>query len=128
MHPRTTGLFCAVAAIAIVFGLGTSASAGPVSSQTFAPVADAFVSSLKPTTNFGSGPRLKMDKSPVLTTYIRFDPGVLSDPVTQATLQLYSRTSSSIGFDVRAVADNSWQESSITYANAPAASSATTST
>ena len=123
MHPRTTGLFCAVAAIAIVFGLGTSASAGPVSSQTFAPVADAFVSSLKPTTNFGSGPRLKMDKSPVLTTYIRFDPGVLSDPVTQATLQLYSRTSSSIGFDVRAVADNSWQESSITYANAPAASS-----
>ncbi|TML40172.1 MAG: fibronectin type III domain-containing protein, partial [Actinobacteria bacterium] len=84
MHPRTTGLFCAVAAIAIVFGLGTSASAGPVSSQTFAPVADAFVSSLKPTTNFGSGPRLKMDKSPVLTTYIRFDPGVLSDPVTSS--------------------------------------------
>ena len=91
--------------------------------QTFAASADAFVSSAKPKTNYGSGTRLEVDQSPVLTTYLRFAPTNLAGPVTRATLQLYARTSSNAGSDLRLVADNTWSEKSITYANAPTYSS-----
>jgi chitodextrinase len=90
-----------------------------VASRTFTPAADSYVSSAKPRNNYGMATRLKVDESPVLTTYIRFDVTNLTDPVTRATLQVFSRSTSSVGFELHAVADNTWQESAITYANAP---------
>jgi len=122
-------LYRAAAAVLLVLSLGTfpigvgSYSSAQVVSQSFTSVADAFVSSSKPNTNFGNAPRLKVDKSPVLTAYVKFDVGNLTEPVQRATLQVYTRTSSSVGIDVRSVSNNSWTEKSITYANAPAFSS-----
>ena len=113
----------AALALAVVVGTFPSGAGSQVASQTFTPVADAFVSSSKPKTNYGTAQRLKMDRSPVLTTYVRFNLSNLTGSITRATLQVYSRTSSSVGFDVRAVANNVWAEKSITYANAPAFSS-----
>src|SRR5215211_1061948 len=104
-----------------VFSIGMPPPAkGDLVSQTFTPVADAYVSSATPSTNFGGATRLKMDSSPVLSSYVRFDVAGLTAPVTRATLQVYMRTKSKTGFEVRGVADNSWGETTITYANAPA--------
>src|SRR5215211_1739356 len=104
-----------------VFSIGMPPPAkGDLVSQTFTPVADAYVSSATPSTNFGGATRLKMDSSPVLSSYVRFDVAGLTAPVTRATLQVYMRTKSKTGFEVRGVGDNSWGETTITYANAPA--------
>lgn len=54
-----------------------------------------------------------------MTSYIRFNVQGLVNPVTRATLRLFSNTTTNIGFDVRTVADNTWGETTITYNNAP---------
>jgi hypothetical protein len=41
--------------------------------------------------------------------------------ITGATLKLYSTTASSTGYTVKAESNTTWGESTITYANAPAA-------
>src|SRR5919201_2709055 len=117
----------AAAAIAVVATLGvfavgvsSSSAAGQVVSQTFTPVADAYVSASNPTTNYGAARVLKADASPVLRTYLRFDVSNLAGSVTRATLQVCSRTNSGVGSDVRAVSDTTWGENTLTYANAPA--------
>jgi acid phosphatase type 7 len=116
------------ASLALVLALSPSAQArhlipssppGPIG-LTVAAVADAYVSSTKPDTNFGSVTRLKADQLPLQRAYLRFDLGSLSAPLSRATLMLYSESSSTIGYQVLAVADNSWQESTLTYGNAPA--------
>jgi chitodextrinase len=120
----TIGRIAALAALAAFFGtfqLGAGRTAAQTVTQTFAPVADAYVSSSRPTQNYGSANRLKVDQdSPVLTAYLRFSPSNLAGTVTSATLQVYSRNTSSMGLDLRSVASNAWGESSITFANAPA--------
>src|SRR5918911_390550 len=121
MARRAAAALAVLAALGVfAIGVSSSSAAGQVVSQTFTPVADAFVSSSNPTTNYGAEPRLKMDVSPVLRTYVRFDVSNLAGSVTRATLQVYSRTNSGVGADVRAVSDTTWGESSLTYANAPA--------
>jgi chitodextrinase len=101
----------------------TVAPPPPGTAAAVTPSADAFVSSSKPNTNYGTNTRLKMDESPVMRTYVRFDVGALPAPLTRATLQVYSRTRSSAGFEVHAVSDTTWDEKSITYTNAPGYSS-----
>src|ERR687883_229408 len=63
-------------------------------SQTFTPVADAYVSSAKPSSNYGTSPKLKADASPVVTTYLRFDVTGIPGDVVQATLRLHPPTRS----------------------------------
>jgi acid phosphatase type 7 len=44
----------------------------------------------------------------------------LPGPVKSATLRLFANSSSTTGVDVRGVADTTWGEKTITYANMPA--------
>jgi len=104
-----------VARAAAVAGAATTAYA-------VQPVADSYVNSMKPRANYGQATRLKAERSPVLRGYLRFDPRNLVGAVTRATLRLYSTSRSSIGYDIRGVADNTWQESTISYGNAPTVS------
>src|SRR5919109_725440 len=83
------------------------------------PPADAYVSAAKPKANYGSTTRLKADATPTMDTFVRFSGGSLTGQITRATLWLYGVTSSSEGYSIHAVSDTSWNESSITYANAP---------
>src|SRR5436190_16460733 len=122
-----------VASLALLLAAVPSAQArrsivAPSSSSgvTVAAVADAYVSAAKPHTNFGSTTRLKAEQLPVERAYLRFDVGSLNAPVSRATLMLHTESSSTIGYLVQAVADNSWQESTVTYANAPALSGTAT--
>lgn len=92
---------------------------GGGSTFTFNPVADAPVLSNRATTNYGLLQTLIADSSPEINSYLRFDvQGLDGSPVT-ATLRLYALDTSSIGINVLNVADNTWQETSITYSNAP---------
>jgi hypothetical protein len=97
-------------------------SAGVASTVTFNPVADAYVIQSSPNSNYGSSTSLRVDSSPITRSYFRFNvSGLNGASVQSALLRVYANSASSAGFSVRALADNSWVENKITYANSPAA-------
>ncbi len=87
------------------------------------PKADAHVSAVSRTQNFGRAHELKIDSSPTLRTYVMFDVDLKRGhgEVKQVSLLLYSETRSQAGYKVRLVAER-WRERKITFANAPVAS------
>ena len=87
---------------------------------TFDVEADAYVNSGSPTNNYGSATVLRADGSPDLHSYLRFTVQGLADyTILHAYLLIYANSSSSVGFDTEAVADNSWVENAVTYDTAP---------
>ncbi len=96
---------------------GPASGSGPAT--TIQPNADAFVNSWFPAKNFGTNQMLWVDASG-MSAYLRFDVEGLTAPVESATLRVYSESTRPLGFDVHGVADNSWDEQSITSENAPA--------
>lgn len=126
-----TTRFPLTAALAVVLVL-VAAPAGPggvpvdpASGQRLVPVADTYVDSAKPRTNYGRATRLKADDSPLARAYLRFRLDNLNGSVRRATLWLYAVTGSNDGYVVHGVPGNSWDESSIRYANAPPISETT---
>jgi len=97
-----------------------SASASSPASTTFVPVADAYVDASNPTNNYGTSTQIRVDGSPVVRSFLRFNVTGVSGTVTSATLRIYANSAQSTGYDTYAVADNSWGEKTITDANAPA--------
>lgn len=88
---------------------------------TFLPLADAYVNSGSPASNYGSSTTLRADASPDIHSYLRFSVQGLSGAVTRATLRVYANSASSLGCTVHSVSDNTWSESTINYNNAPTA-------
>jgi chitodextrinase len=118
----------AVAIVAAIVALAPGASRailGAAPAQTAVVQADAFVSASAPTKRYGSTTSLKVDRTP-RTAYLRFAVSTLTSAVTKATLRVYALKGSASPLDVRAVADNSWVESSLTYATAPPPSTTVT--
>ncbi len=62
---------------------------------------------------------LRADASPDIRSYLRFNVQGLSGTVTHATLRVYANTTSSQGYQVHQVSDNTWGESTINYNNMP---------
>ena len=93
---------------------------GTGGSASFAPVADAYVYSLNPTTNFGALTVLRADASPDMRSYLRFNVQGLTGTVSRATLRIYANSASSAGISIWRVSDNTWTESTVNYNNAPA--------
>src|SRR2546430_3214528 len=87
---------------------------------TFNPVADAYVDSSQPSLNTGGSTKLRVDASPTVRSYLRFNVQGTGGQVTKATLRLNATSSLGTGIDVRPVADNTWTELGLTFANAPA--------
>lgn len=85
------------------------------------PKADAYVSGVNRTQNFGRARELKVDSSPWMRSYVLFDVDLRSIDVQQVSLLLYSRTRSRAGYQIRLVSER-WRERRITFANAPGAS------
>ena len=113
------------AALISVLACASSASAA---TTTFRPVADSYVDASRPTRNYGLSTGIKVDGSPVLKGYLKFDVAGLTEPVARATLRLYSHSSTGTGVTVHGVADDGWGESTLTAANAPAHGAAAAST
>jgi hypothetical protein len=80
--------------------------------------ADAHVNAEGPTSNYGRLHRLRVDASPLVRTFLRFETGKYKGKVERVNLLVYSRTRSATGFRVRLVAQG-WRERRITYENAP---------
>jgi hypothetical protein len=98
-----------------------SPTPGPgTGSVTLNPEADAFVIASRPNGNLGGAATLRLDASPETNSYLRFDVQGITGPVTQATLRIYSQSTSTAGYDVHQVTDNSWGEFTINGSNAPA--------
>lgn len=115
-------------AIAIVMICGSLVSLnlihGAAVSQTsnINPAADAYVDASQATTNHGSATTLRVDASPVVTSYLRFVlPSLNGQTISQASLRVHANSGSTQGLVVKAVSNNSWGETTITYANAPTA-------
>ena len=86
---------------------------------TFVAAADAYVNESSPGTNYGSVTTLRQDASPILRSYVRFNVQGLSGTVTKATLRTFTANSSSSGYQVRSMTDNSWSEFAVNYTNSP---------
>jgi hypothetical protein len=87
-------------------------------SATLNPTADAKVDGSAPTTNYGTS-ALRVDASPDVRSYLKFDTSGVSGTVDSATLRIWATSAQSVGFDVYAVSDSSWTETGLTYANQP---------
>jgi hypothetical protein len=119
----------AIAATFAAAALGGLAAVAPPASAatiTAAPAADSYVSADAPGTNYGSAPKLRVDASPVVRSYLRFAVSGTGGSVSHATLRLYNTSSLTAGYSVRSVASSSWTESAITYSNAPAVGTSAT--
>ncbi|CAN5492057.1 hypothetical protein BH20CHL7_BH20CHL7_15030 [soil metagenome] len=96
----------------------------PGASQTFTPSDDAQVKSNSTNTNYGGDTAIRLREDPDTGTtyrsYVKFNvSGVSGATVTSVKLRLYVTTKSSNTAFVHAVS-NSWNESTITWNNAPA--------
>ena len=103
----------------VLVGPADGARAELVTSR-FVASGDAYVSGLAPGENFGDWLQMRVDGSPDRRGYVRFDVSGLVGPVSSVLLRVRADSNHSTGFEVRQVTDSSWDELSITYANAPA--------
>jgi parallel beta-helix repeat protein len=89
----------------------------PAGGVTLNPVADTYVDSSSPSTNFGTRIYMRTDSSPTLRAYLRFN---VQGAGPTAVLRFFAETGNSIGVDVHTVSNNTWGETSTNFTNAPA--------
>lgn len=90
--------------------------AAPAGAVTLNPVADTYVDSSSPSSNFGTRIYLRTDNTPTLRAYLRFD---VQGAGPTAVLRFFAETGNTIGVDVHTVSDNTWGETSTRFDNAP---------
>ena len=103
-----------------------SSPAGPASATTpngtvttiLYPVADAYVNSGSPTTNYGSNLSLRVGTS-IFRSYLRFDLSGIVGTIQGASLRIYANSSQSVGYSVYGVTSTSWGETTLNANNAP---------
>jgi chitodextrinase len=86
---------------------------------TLVPVADAYIQSTNPSINFGTATTLKVDADGILRSYLRFALPATAGSLISATLRIYANSSQSPGYDVYGINDHTWNETAITWQNAP---------
>jgi hypothetical protein len=86
---------------------------------TFTAAADSYVCTATPTANFGTQTQVRLDGSPATRTVLRFAMTGVAGTVSSAVLRVYANTAQSTGYDVYAITNNTWGETTITDANAP---------
>jgi hypothetical protein len=117
---------CLLALVAMP-GPASTAPPGEDGLITFTPIADTYASEASPAKNYAGHVALKLRKATdggSYRSYIRFRVTGLTGPVSSAKLRLYVTDpfSSSGGSVYRS--DESWQESTLTWNNAPALAAA----
>ena len=86
----------------------------------FAPVADAEIDEANPNANFGSAPTFSVDGRPVRDGLLKFDVDVGANEITSVKLRVHCEDSSSAGgVFFGAAGTPSWDEGTVTWANAP---------
>ncbi len=96
------------------------ADAAALKEYIFVPEADAYVNRNRPKTNYGKLSVLRVDNSPKVKSYLRFNvDGLGEQAISKARLFIYSNSGSNKGIAIKKVANNTWGEMSIKYTNAP---------
>nr|MDQ3004853.1 DNRLRE domain-containing protein [Chloroflexota bacterium] len=91
-------------------------------SLTFIPAADAYIESAVPAANHGADTEVQVDNSPAKHFLLKFGvTGINSQTVTDAKLCLYNTDSANAGGKFYSVTDDTWQEETVTWSNAPTA-------
>ncbi len=96
----------------------TTSGGGSPTIVTLYPVADAYVNSGAPTTNYGSNVSLRVGTT-IFRSYLRFDLSGIVGTIQNATLKIYPNSSQSTGYSVYGVANTTWIESTLLWGNAP---------
>ena len=113
--------FAILALLAFLAG-GSQALSAPgkaaAPQATFGAVADTYVTTAAPRSNFGRARVLRVGPSGGTRTYLRFQVRGLTEPVRRVTLRVHSRKSSRRGIQVRATSSR-WSERRLTARNAP---------
>ena len=107
----------------VLVGLLVAAPSAGAATQTFSPVADTSTRSDQPGVNFGTSVRFSAEESsPRRRAYLRFNVGIpAGSSVRRATLRLKSlSTGGPAGVALKGLATNAWNETTLTYSNAPA--------
>ena len=97
----------------------TAPAGGSPGSATFTATADSYVCISTQAANFGAQTQLRIDGSPATRTVLRFTVTGVVGTVSSAVLRLYTNTAQSTGYDVYPLANNTWDETTVTDANAP---------
>ncbi|MFQ5627691.1 MAG: DNRLRE domain-containing protein [bacterium] len=107
----------------------------PPQTFTFNPSDDAYVRSDQATSNFGTAPEFGMRQaSPVVNSYLKFTVSGLTQPVQSATLRFQATGTTNSGGSVYPVSNDyqgtstPWDETGITFNNAPTISGPALST
>ncbi len=86
----------------------------------FTPVADAYVNQSAPSTNYGRATQLRIDGSPLVNSYLRFNiSGLDGRVISRAVFQIYANSNLNGGYQIHPVSENAWAETTINYLNAP---------
>ncbi len=100
----------------------TSQTITVTATVVFTPVADAQIDQANPDANFGSAPIFSVDGRPVRDGLLKFDVDVGANEITGVTLRVYCQDPSSAGgVFFGAAGTPSWDEGTVTWANAPPA-------
>jgi hypothetical protein len=91
-----------------------------VSSLAFTAMADTYVDAGSPAATFGTLSQLRLDATPDVRAFLKFDLSGVRSNVLSAKLRVYANSSNSVGYEVRGVVDDGWSES-LTYDTRPAA-------
>lgn len=85
------------------------------------PKADAYTNASERNKNFGTSETLRLDGQPEMIAYLHFDiPKLKDEPgLKKAVLRLYAHEASERGIAVYIADDRDWEETRITYNNAP---------
>ncbi len=106
-------------------GIATSTDSFQViatSTLTFGPDADTYVNSGSPNSKYGTATSMSVDGSPIKDLLLKFTvSGVGTGSILSAKLRLYCTDPSDAGGTFYRVADNSWQENTVTWNTAPPA-------
>ena len=96
---------------------------------TFTPTDDAYLVQGSASSNFGSATTLQTDGSPIKDFVMKFNvSGIGTSNVTSAQLRLFVADPSTSGGTIRPTTTTSWNEGSVTWANAPPSAASPTAT
>jgi PKD repeat protein len=99
----------------------TTGAGGTTATITLNPVADSYVNSASPTTNYGTNVSIRVSGgTSIMRSFLRFDLSGISGTIQGASLMVYANSAQSTGYSVYRVADTTWGELTITDTNAPA--------
>jgi hypothetical protein len=91
------------------------------SNLAFSPVADTYVDASSASTNYGTLTSLRADASPDVHSYLRFNvTGLGGRAISRARLMIFANSGLKQGINALAMADNSWDETTMNGSNAPA--------